>query len=152
MVIALIVCSFVAAFKCLQCVSSSFEMICMKRIETHWNACSIDTIVRYQTVCAILIRLLGLFRLLGLLVKREKKKFLSSFLAGVCIRVHIHLYTPTKLRYSHTWPSKMIYRLLTSHLNSRRDVYIYKESLLLCRWLLKSLCMIFNDHMCIHLV
>ena len=98
-------------------------------------------------MCAILIRLLGLFRLLGLLVKSEKKKFLSSFLAGVCIRVHIHLYTPTKLRYSHTWPSKMIYRLLTSHLNSRRDVYIYKESLLLCRWLLKSLCMIFNDHM-----
>ena len=61
MVIALIVCSFVAAFKCLQCVSSSFEMICMKRIETHWNACSFHTIMRYQTVCAYAILIIYIY-------------------------------------------------------------------------------------------
>ena len=59
---------------------------------------------------------------------------------------------PAKSRYSHRLLLKTLHRLANSHLHSKRDTYIYKESLLLYRWLFTSLCKVFNGHICTHII
>ena len=68
------------------------------------------------------------------------------------VYIYMCMYVPTKSKYSHRSLLKTLHRLANSHLHSKRDTYIYKESLLLYRSLFKSLCVFFNRHVCTHII
>ena len=88
----------------------------------------------------------SLYIYVSLLLCRWVAESVYSFCLRACMRVPsfswyicmcIHTYVHKKDSYIHGRRQKL-HTLSVSHLHSKRDTNMYKESFLLCRWLTKS--------------